>query len=108
MKLGTVFFGVLAFGLGCQSGQQKLTESEALELAVKLANRECYKIYSVAPFDASSYALIFRQGRWCWGTLDLAAVGGLSAQVSFDAHGRDPVVEVFLSTDTPRVYRPSN
>jgi hypothetical protein len=113
MKLKMLLFGVLILGVGCHSAQKQisgreLSESEALELAVRLANQECDKIYSVTPFEPSSYFIIFRQGRWHWGTLDLAGEGGLSAQVSFDARGRDPVVEVFLSVDTPAVYRPSN
>lgn len=38
--------------------------------------------------------------------LDLAGPAGLSASVSFDAHGEDRRVEVFLSTDQPRtLYR---
>ena len=80
-------------------GNQRASESEALSLAVELANRECMNTYSVAPFDRTSYPIEFDDGRWSWGRLDVASLNGFSALVSFDISGRNPSVEVFLSTD---------
>ena len=95
---------VLALTIGCQSAfrestTQRLTESEALTLAVELANKKCESSYSIAPFDLSSYLIEFRDGRWRWGSLDLVGESGFSAVVSFGPHGEDQQIEVFWSTD---------
>jgi hypothetical protein len=97
-------FIVLVPTLGCQSGAgdltgRKLTKSQALSLAVELANKECDSSYSTKPFTSSSYSIEFKDGRWHWGSLDLAGEGGFSAAVSFGSRGEDQRVEVFLSTD---------
>jgi hypothetical protein len=99
-----ILFIVLASVLGCQSGAgdltgQKLSESQALSLAVELANKECDSSYSSKPFTSSSYSIEFRDGRWHWGSLDLAGEGGFSAAVSFGARGEEQQVDVFFSTD---------
>ncbi|UCG52940.1 MAG: hypothetical protein JSW58_05110 [Candidatus Latescibacterota bacterium] len=77
----------------------RLSESQALKLAVELANEQCSRRFSETPFDSSSYSIDFRKGRWYWGNLDLAGAGGFSTVVSFDAYGNAPHVEVFFSTD---------
>ena len=95
---------LLLFALGCLGARQgghseSLSETQALELAVALANEECKARFSAEPFDASSYRIKFVDGRWQWGKLDPAGPGGFSAIVSFDVSGRRRIVEVFLSTD---------
>lgn len=103
MKLFVVVAVLLT--VGCLSGSkqsegQKLSEAEALALAVELANKVCDTRYSFAPFTESSYPIAFKDGRWHWGSLDLAGESGFSAIVSFGPRGEDQQVEVFLSIDT--------
>ncbi len=95
---------LLLFALGCLGSRQggrseSLSETQALELAVALANEECKARFSAEPFDASSYRIKFVDGRWQWGKLDPGGLHGFSARVSFDGNGRGRRVEVFLSTD---------
>jgi hypothetical protein len=90
--------------LGCGSTRRDvrsggLSEVEALELAVALANAECMDRFGEAPFEASSYTILFRDGRWFWGSLDLHGIHGFSAMVSFDARGDDREAIVFFSYD---------
>jgi hypothetical protein len=90
--------------LGCagsssDSDKGALSQSQALQLAVELANEECQAQFAAAPFDTASYSIRFVNDRWWWGGLDLAGPGGLSASVSFDAAGGDRRVEAYLSTD---------
>jgi hypothetical protein len=93
-----------ALHLGCGGthdghANSSISESQALQIAVAAANEECMSRFSIAPFDSSSSSIEFRNGRWFWGGLDVAADAGLSASVSFDAQGNDRRVEVYLSTD---------
>ena len=81
------------------SAPQELSQQQALQLAVSLANQECQTQFARAPFDTATSGIHFLDGRWSWGGLDLAGPGGLSADVSFDAHGGDRRVEVYLSAD---------
>lgn len=102
---------VILFLFGCHASQKHavergLSKSEALVLAVSLANKECDLQYSLAPFDTSSYAIEYRDGLWHWGGLDLRGFDGYSAIVSFDAKGASQSVEVFFSTDVPRIITP--
>jgi len=104
---------VLVLMAGCHSASnqpdgQKLTESEALTLAVELANKECEARYSFAPFNMSSYLIEFKDGRWHWGSLDLSGESGFSAVVSFGPRGEDHFVEIFLSIDTISPLREDN
>jgi hypothetical protein len=97
-----IFF--LTVCIGCHSAgtnrtAKLLSQSEALELAVKLANEKSMAQYSVAPFDSNSYEVLFSEGHWTWGGLDPAGINGYSANVTFDAHGMNRTVEVFWSTD---------
>ena len=99
---------VILFLFGCQASQKhaverELSKSEALVLAVSLANKECDLKYSSAPFDTSSCAIEYREGLWHWGGLDLRGFDGYSAIVTFDAKGASQSVEVFFSTDAPRI-----
>ena len=95
---------VLAAALGCHgvgktTHEKRITQDEALALAVQLANERCMKRFAVAPFDRSTYSIVFREGRWYWGELNVRGVDGYSAIVSFDETGSARKVEVFLSTD---------
>lgn len=76
-----------------------MTQTDALALAVQLANEECMRQFSVAPFEGSNYPIELREGWWHWGELNVHGVGGYSATVSFDGTGGDRRVEVFFSTD---------
>lgn len=94
----------LAVGIGCHGAGPKvldkpLSQSEALELAVILANEKSMALFSVAPFDSDSYEAAFKEGRWIWGNLDPAGIDGYSAKVTFDAYGINRTVEVYLSMD---------
>jgi hypothetical protein len=98
-------FMVLALVAGCHAASNQpdgptLTESQALTLAVELANEKCEARYSFAPFNMSSYLIEFKDGRWHWGSLDPAGESGFSAVVSFGPRGEDHHVEIFLSIDT--------
>jgi hypothetical protein len=92
---------------GCQASRNKafereLSKSDALALAVSLANEECNRKYETSPFDISSYPIGYRDGRWHWGAVDPHGVHGYSALVSFDGRGGSRSVEIFFSTDVPR------
>ena len=98
------FLVLLIFGLGCQAAQrgasrQNLSETEALKLAVSIANAECVAKFGEAPFDESSFSIDFQEGHWHWGMLDPHGVHGFSGLVSFDAQGDDRQVIVFFSFD---------
>jgi hypothetical protein len=99
--------GILVFS-GCQAqrqkaGERELSRSDALALAVSLANEECARKYETAPFDVSSYPIEYLDDRWQWGAVDPHGVHGYSALVSFDGRGGSRSVEVFFSTDVPRI-----
>lgn len=84
-----------------------LTRTQAMQLAVLLANEKCQATFHRAPFDSTRGRLARTGGYWRWGALDLGSADGLSAEVRFDARGEDRSVEVFFSTDRPRMlYRP--
>ena len=91
--------------LQCQCAQNRteehepLSKDEARALAVVLANKSCLEQFSIEPFDASSYPIIFEQRRWRWGTNTLHGINGYSAVVSFDAHGDSVHVDVSFTTD---------
>jgi hypothetical protein len=89
---------------GCQASRnrgevEQLSQAEALQLAVALANEECSAKYSGTPFDESTYPIEFDGERWHWGGYDPAGLGGYSAEVSFDAAGNNREVQVYLSVD---------
>ena len=95
---------LVTLAVSCRSGggrREPLTESEAIKLAVVLANEEAVRLYGLqeAPFDETSYTIEFRDERWHWGTLDESSPSGVSATVSFDSYGRESDVQVFVSSD---------
>jgi len=80
--------------------EQPLSKTEALTLAVSIANEECLNKFSLAPFDSAAFPIDSIDGRWQWGELDLKGSHGFSAVVSFDRFGLNSKVDVFLSTDS--------
>jgi hypothetical protein len=81
------------------SSTSVLSPEEALSLAVELANEKCFEKYSRKPFERTTWAIHFEDGRWEWGGVDPHGVDGYSAAVSFDEKGKDRRVEVYFSTD---------
>jgi len=71
----------------------------AAELAAKLANEECERLYQRRPFAAGQHVAVFEGERYRWGRLDPGGPSGLSAVVSFRADGSQPSVQVYFSTD---------
>lgn len=86
-------------GAPTQRGARVLSRSAAAELAAKLANDECERLYKKRPFAAGQHAAVLEGGVYHWGRLDPGGPSGLSAMVSFRADGSQPSVEVYLSTD---------
>ena len=76
-----------------------LSSSAAAELAAKLANEECERLYSKRPFKATQHKAVLEGDSYRWGRLDPGGPGGLSAVVTFRADGSQPDVKVYLSTD---------
>ena len=81
------------------SHASKLTVSEAAELAARLANEECQRLYNRRPFAPGQYPARLTVDGYRWGRLDVGAPGGLSAVVLFAPDGGNPKVEVYYSTD---------
>ena len=86
-------------GMSKQKSAPPLSQTQALNLAVSLANEKCLSQFKETPFDTASYTIVLKEDRWSWGGLDLAGINGYSAQVMFDAWGGNQNVEVFLSID---------
>jgi hypothetical protein len=80
-----------------QSGT--LSPTDAAQLAAKLANDECERLYKRRPFAAGQHPAVQGEGEYHWGGLDVGAPGGYSAQVTFGQDGSRPKVEVYFSTD---------
>jgi hypothetical protein len=87
-------------GMSKQKPGPRLSQTQALRLAVSLANERCQARFDESPFDSTGYSIVFREDLWRWGGLDLAGICGFSAQVTFDAWGNNQNVEVFLSIDS--------
>jgi hypothetical protein len=102
----SILLVVVTVFLGCgtiyrDSRNAELTEAQAVQLAVSLANAECTDKFGEAPFEASDFPVRFQDGRWLWGNLDIRGVHGFSALVSFDSRGEDRKTSVFFSHDRP-------
>jgi hypothetical protein len=102
--LTAIAAAILVVLAGCTATREssrahRLSEDEALQLAVTLANQTCQAKFARAPFDAKTSSVRFVDGRWTWGGVDPGGPEGLSAEVSFDEFGAHRHVEVFLSTD---------
>ena len=86
---------VLLLALACKN----LDPGSAAQLASRLANQECRRLYRQQPFKPSTYEAKFDSSRWYWGRLDIVGIDGLSAEVSFLADGSDQQVKVYLTAD---------
>ena len=82
-----------------QTSVRVLSSNEAAQLAAKLANDECERLYKRRPFAASQCPATLRDGEYHWGGLDQGGPGGYSAHVTFAQDGSKPKVEVYFSTD---------
>ena len=88
-----------------QPGVRVLSPTDAAQLAAKLANDECERLYERRPFAASQHPAVLRDGEYHWGGLDVGAPGGFSARVAFRQDGTRPTVEVYFSSDQLRPTR---
>src|SRR5947208_15266010 len=66
-----------------QSEIRTLSPNDAAQLAAKLANDKCERLYKRRPFSASQYAAVVRDGEYHWGGLDQGAPAGYSARAVF-------------------------
>ncbi len=82
-----------------QPAPTQLSSTDAAQLAAKLANGECERLFKRRPFEAGQYPAILRDGEYHWGVMDPGARGGYSAEVSFRPDGSQPSVQVYFSTD---------
>ncbi len=96
------------YGTGCslrpggaqaKTTNQVLSSNDAAQLAAKLANDECERLYKRRPFTANLYPAVLQDAEYHWGRLDEGGPGGYSAQVTFAQDGSKPKVEVYFSTD---------
>jgi len=78
---------------------RRLSSSDAAQLAARLANDECARLYKRRPFEASQHPALLQGGQYSWGGLDPGGPGGFSAMVTFRLDGSQPKVEVYFSTD---------
>ena len=76
-----------------------LSADEAAQLAAKLANDQCDRLYQKCPFSAAQHSAVRQKGMYQWGGLDVGGPGGFSALVTFRPDGSQPHVEVYFSTD---------
>lgn len=76
-----------------------LSPNDAAQVAAKLANDQCERLYKRRPFSARQYPALFQNGQYYWGHLDEGAVGGFSACVTIGRDGNNPKVQVYFSTD---------
>ena len=86
-----------------QSGGQFLSPTQAAQLAAKLANDECQRIYGKRPFTADQRPAVWMDNEYRWGGLDVGGPGGFSALVIFRGDGSHPKVEVYFSTDSVKL-----
>ena len=85
--------GVTVWAAGCAS-PRALTSVSAGVLAARLANERCQKAYGARPFAPEDFEAVNAGGRWHWGGDEGGLIDGYAADVSFDAGGNDPRVEV--------------
>ena len=76
-----------------------LSPTDAAQVAARLANDECERLYKRRPFVARQYPAVLQNGEYCWGHLDEGAVGGFSASITIGRDGSNPKVQVYFSTD---------
>jgi hypothetical protein len=82
-----------------QTARHVLSPTEAAQLAAKLANDACERLYQKRPFAADQHPAVLKGDQYRWGGLNVGARGGLSALVVFRPDGSHPKAEVYFSTD---------
>ncbi len=82
-----------------QTATAALSPSEAAQLAARLANEECQRLFKRRPFEPSQHPAVLEGGEYRWGGLDQGGPGGYSALVTFRQDGSQAKVEVYFSTD---------
>jgi hypothetical protein len=82
-----------------QKVRHSLSPKEAAELAAKVANDECARLYRQRPFRARQHPAVMKDDLYRWGGLNEGGRGGFSALVILGADGSHPQVEVYFSTD---------
>lgn len=73
-----------------------MTAVSAGTLAARLANDRCQKAYGKRPFAADDFEAVLQDKRWHWGTDEGGKVDGFEVEVTFDAGGRRPSVDVHI------------
>ncbi len=89
-------------GVGGHSTMQRahaLSASQAAQLAARLANEKCERLFHQHPFQADQHSAILQDGQYRWGGLDVGGPKGFSALVRFRQDGSEPSVEVYFSSD---------
>jgi hypothetical protein len=82
------------------AARRVLSSKGASELAARLANEQCERLYRKRPFSADQHAAVLQDGLYHWGGLDVGGVGGFSALVTFRQDGSEPHIEVYYSNDS--------
>jgi hypothetical protein len=80
--------------LAACAAPRPMTSVSAGALAARLANDRCQKAYGQRPFAPEDFEAILQDKRWHWGTAEGGKVDGYEVDVSFDASGRRPRVDV--------------
>jgi hypothetical protein len=97
---GAIATLVLAFG-SCSTIPQpsSLSESQAMTLALQLANDEAMRLFQVKPFTTNRCDLQCPTNRWTWQALIGCGKADMRAKVSFDLDGSNPktIVEMLIS-----------
>ena len=78
-----------------------LTPVSAGELAARLANERCYRMYGARPFQGEDYEAILEAGRWNWGAPEGGPVDGYVVEVSFARNGQARQVRLNLKGEEP-------
>ncbi len=102
-RLGLISLLMLMVGCGAtgarHAGHHGLSPTQAAQLAARLANDECYRLYQKRPFKPEQHRAVWEGDEYRWGGLREGAPGGLSALVTFRDDGSEPQVEVYFSSD---------
>ncbi len=91
----TISMVVFLSGCAVSGGMNKRSASDH---SAKLANDACEAEFGERPFSAGSYEVEMIGGRWRWGNMKPGGIRGYSTTVSFLPDGKDPKVEVVLSS----------
>jgi hypothetical protein len=101
IKLCIIGFAFLL--VGCSTSTQErvsLTEEQAREEAVRLANAKATELYHCRPFTDRQPAN-FSQGRWIWSDRQGFSQGDIEATVALAANGATNSVDVKLLDNRP-------